>query len=165
MKNRMLIGSSALLALVGCVSAPGGRPLDLAKPVTSASQQQRHDYLVGTWLEESVNSEGEVQRELAQHGADGRCQETFRIYHKDGSYDDDVEVCEWGISGNIYFTLTKGWLRDGEFAPADPSDPNFSDAYVITELTPTLFKYRHVETQSEFTDHKVADDYVLPEKP
>lgn len=76
-----------------------------------------------------------------------------------------MEVCEWGISGDINFTLTKGWLHDGEFVPTDPSDPNYSDAYVITELTDKLFKYRHVETQTEFTDHKVSDDYVLPERP
>ncbi len=165
MKNLMFTGAATLLALAGCVSAPAGKTLDLAKPITTASQQQRHDYLVGAWLEESRNSEGELQRELAEHSADGKCKETFRIYHKDGSYDEDVEVCEWGISGDIYFTLTKGWLHDGQFAPADPTDPNYSDAYVITELTDTLFKYRHVETRNEFTDHKVPDDYVLPEKP
>jgi hypothetical protein len=160
------MGLAIVLCLAGCVTARGDLTrVNNGKPDLPAIRLQQYGYMVGKWMGEATTDDGLFRRELVEHNADGTYRDTFRTYHKDGSYEESVEVGEWGISGNIYFTLMKGWMVDGEFRPSDAMDPSFDDAYTIIELTDKLIRYKSVETGDEYVDHKVDADYILPEKP
>src|SRR3546814_1723567 len=74
---------------------------------------------------------------------------TFRFYDADGSYREQVEVGEWGISGPVYFLSTKGWVDDGTFLKADTRNGELYDAYKILKLNAGIFEYEHYVNRSE----------------
>src|SRR5690606_40558773 len=59
---------------------------------------------------------------LPIYQADGTYQLTVRDYSLDGSYLQQVEVGQWGISGPVYFTIMKGWQDGPRFKPANRSE-------------------------------------------
>ena len=71
---------------------------------------------------------------------------------------DQTECGRWGISGNIYFTITDA-IREGDHAgqPVSPYDAAFYDAYVVLTLTKAGFEYKHVETGQMMHDDRVSD--------
>ncbi len=153
-----------LFTLASCATRPV-QPLAVQsdKPEDSDAVTRRFQMMVGTWTGEDITTKGEVRRERVERHHDGTYVIQFRTYAKDGSYEDDVETGEWGISGDIYFTFMHGWIQDGQLVPANPGDPFFDDAYTILELTDTEFKYKAADVGTEFTDKRVPPDYRLPE--
>jgi hypothetical protein len=73
------------------------------------------------------------------------------------------EVGLWGISGPVYFTITRGWVRDQRFSPADPTQATFYDAYEILELSKDKFRYKSFVIGDEYTEKRVSDSFSFPE--
>src|SRR3546814_19883105 len=88
---------------------------------------------------------------------------TFRFYDADGSYREQVEVGEWGISGPVYFLPTKGWVDDGTFLKADTRNGELYDAYKILKLNAGIFEYEHFVNGQRYRIRKVATGIALPE--
>jgi len=152
------------LALIsGCTSAPEiNHAVDRLKPLTAEEMRTRRDLLVGTWYGEARTNEGQTRRWIRQHQADGTYQLTVRDYSLDGSYLQQVEVGQWGISGPVYFTIMKGWQDGPRFKPANLTNPYYYDAYEILSLSPERWVYRHLESQARFVVRRVEDDFTLP---
>ena len=134
-----------------------------SKPPEPVSAEQRRAMMIGRWYGEAPTDSGQTRRWVTERFPDGTYKVTFRTYTKDGGYDDHVEVGEWGVSGSIYFTITKGVLVDGEIVGTDPGSTYYRDAYNIIRLDEQAFEYELVEPKVRFTVRRVDDDFQLPE--
>src|SRR5690606_20461033 len=101
------------------------------KPDISISQKEKWDLMVGKWLGNAVTERGDARRWLVQRFEDGTYQIDFVLHKKDGAVEKSSEVGQWAISGPVYFTSFRGWLRGSSLSPSDPSDPYNYDAYKI----------------------------------
>jgi|SRR5579859_3373375 len=151
-----------LLCSTGCALQANQPPVIGIEPATDSASLQRRQFMVGTWLEESALADGTSRRELVDRNVDGHYRMQFRTYNKDGTHEDQIEVGEWGISGNIYFTITKGWMIDGVLMSSDLTEPDYYDAYTIIKLTADEFTYKSVVIPDVYTARRVDPAYQLP---
>jgi hypothetical protein len=75
--------------------------------------------------------------------------------------DVDQEYGDWGISGDVYFTMTRGWLRGGQKRPVRHRESYFDDAYLVRRLTPLEFVYESVASGDVYSVRKVGADFTL----
>jgi hypothetical protein len=149
-----------LLALLsGCASFG---PVDAIKPDAPQSAEQRRNLLVGLWFGDSVTKSGGRKMHIVERYADGTMRIRFRVIEAEETIEQG-EVAFWGISGPVYFSITKGWIEDGKIIPADPTQSYFYDAYEIINLTKEKFRYRHFSTGNEYEITKVDSSFEFPE--
>lgn len=110
--------------------------------------------LVGKWHGNVLLKDGEKREWVIERTNTGQYSIDFFTTYKDGSTDRQTERGEWGISGNIYFTIFKSFVIDGDHDTTDSSDPYNRDAYVILKLTDRVFEYRHARTGDKFKSYK-----------
>jgi len=134
-----------------------------SRPDSSRAEQERRLMMIGKWFGISALDDGRLRRYIIEHHADGTFKIHFRTYNKDKRYEDHVEIGVWGVSGNIHFTITQGWLVDATVIPADPADASLYDAYEIIKLTNDELEYRAVYADVVFTVRRVPDSFELPE--
>ena len=121
------------------------------------------EIFVGRWYGEVPQAEGITKRWVVDAFPDGVFRITFRFYDEDGSYREQVEVGEWGISGPVYFLSTKGWVDDGKFLKADTQNGELYDAYKILKLDTGVFEYEHYVNGNRYEIRKVDTGFALPE--
>ncbi len=121
------------------------------------------EIFVGRWYGETAQTGGGTKRWVVDAFPDGVFRITFRFYEPDGSYRQQVEVGEWGISGPVYFLSTKGWVDDGAFLKADTSNGELYDAYKILKLETGVFEYEHFVNGNRYQIRKVDTGFALPE--
>jgi hypothetical protein len=140
-------------------------------PATTAAQVDEtldmakapREIFVGRWYGEDRQASGGAKRWLLDAFPDGVFRVTFRFYETDGSYREQIEVGEWGISGPVYFLSTKGWVDDGMFLKADTSNGQLYDAYKILKLERTVFQYEHFVNGNRYEVRRVDTGFALPE--
>src|SRR3546814_3781988 len=98
---------------------------------------------VGRWYGEEPEPGGITRRWVDDAFPDGVFRITFRFYDADGSYREQVEVGECGISRPVYFLSTKGWVDDGQFLMEDTRNGAVYDAYKLLQLNACIFAYEH----------------------
>lgn len=130
---------------------------------TLAMAKSPREIFVGRWYGETPAAAGVTKRWVVDAFPDGVFRITFRFYDKNGSYREQVEVGEWGISGPVYFLSTKGWVDDGAFLKADTSNGELYDAYKILQLDAGVFEYEHYVNGSRYRVRKVDTGFALPE--
>lgn len=121
------------------------------------------EIFVGRWYGEQPQAGGVTKRWVVDAFPDGVFRITFRFYEKDGSYREQIEVGEWGISGPVYFLSTKGWVDDGVFLKADTRNGDLYDAYKILKLDSAVFEYEHYVNGNRYQVRKVDTGFALPE--
>lgn len=135
-----------------------------SKSNADISQQERWQLMIGKWYGKQPTKDGGIKHELMNRAPDGTYIIQFLIEDKNGSKKKQVEVGHWGVSGSIFFSIFRGWIRDnGQLSPSNPSDAYNYDAYQIIELNEEKFHYKHVSTGNEYTVLKVAPDFELVE--
>ncbi len=102
------------------------------------------DILIGTWFRYQDQSNNQLT-EQAQFYQDGQFEFTFSTIKNGIIVDQIVEIGEWGLVGNIHFTITKAEKINGMLYPADLTDPGNYQAYTVLKLTNQQFSYQHVE--------------------
>jgi len=148
----LAVGCSGATKLIGNSDLP---PTDMEKRFL----------LVGKWLGQMPDANGDLQQWLVSRFADGSYRIHLRIDRNDGSLKEQIEVGMWGVSGPIYFTILKGWMKGGQFVPADMENPSFYDAYEILELDSDHMKYRTFGMIEMVLEVKrVADTFEFPAK-
>ena len=150
------------LAKSGEVQVPAAPIISVSKPGENLSREMRYALLLGRWYGVQPTTEGGLRQTLIERRDDGSYVIHFRIKSASGEIKDQWEMGEWGVSGDIIFTICKGWLKNGKFVPAD-YDPYNYDAYRITKLTAAEFEYTNAETRNHFVSKKVANDFKLPD--
>ena len=153
MKYRNLIVAIACIVFVGCTSIP---PINGIKNDESEITIQQRNFLIGTWETDSTVIGGGLQTSTISQKADGTFVIDFLSTNVNGAPTKQTETGRWGVSGGIYFTITTGFMHDGEFSAADQEDPIFYDAYKIDKLDKTTFKYTHISTTDRFFSKKKA---------
>lgn len=121
------------------------------------------EIFIGRWYGEDKDGAAVTKRWLVDAFPDGVFRITFRFYEEDGSYREQVEVGEWGISGPVYFLSTKGWVDDGMFLKADTSNGQLYDAYKILKLEQQVFEYEHFVNGNRYQVRRVDTGFTLPE--
>ena len=114
--------------------------------------------LVGTWYRNDTNEQGALVTEFAEMSVDGSYAFTFSEHDLEGLLiNQSIEIGDWGLVGDIHFTMAKSEIIDGEEYSVDFSNENNYHAYKITQLTEQIFEYHHVITNEVFIMRRVID--------
>ncbi len=134
----------------------------IVKPDITLSAAQQRNALLGKWVGEKKSDKGELQKWLVERYVDGTYKIVFRIYKNETNYKQQTEVGQWGVSGPIYFSILRGWIKEGNYIPANPEDPYHYDAYRIISLKENSFEYETIEPNIRFKVNKVPSDFNFP---
>jgi len=120
------------------------------------------ELLVGTWFRTEESSNGHVLTEYAKMSVDGYFEFSFIEHDSNGNkISESTECGDWGLVGDIHFTITKEEIVDGECFPADLSDSDNYHAYRIQHLDSKNFQYQHIVTQEVFNLRRVVDKIAV----
>lgn len=116
------------------------------------------ELLFGQWYRGETNANGTVVSESSLLSADGSYEFTFMVYDAQGNIaEQSIEMGDWGLVGDIHFTMAKSEYIDEQHYAADLGDADNYHAYKIIELNSQIFKYQHVITNEVFILRRVVD--------
>ncbi|TKB47106.1 hypothetical protein [Thalassotalea mangrovi] len=112
--------------------------------------------LVGVW-HRSEDLGSEQFSEFAELKVDGTFIFTFYSYNLEGKLLSQIsEVGDWGLVGDIHFTITNGEIEHDKDYPADRCDEQNYHAYRVLELSESQFTYEHIVSGEKFTLKRVS---------
>jgi len=132
------------------------------------------ELLFGRWYRNDIDEQGNEIVEYADLAADGRFEFTFITLTNalintliksdlvtersaEQIIEQVVELGDWGLVGDIHFTITKNEVVDEQLYAADLNDSNNYHAYKVLQLNHHIFKYQHIESNEIFDMRKVID--------
>jgi hypothetical protein len=114
--------------------------------------------LFGRWYRKDIDEQGQQVVEYAELSADGSFEFTFVSTEQETNITKQViELGDWGVVGNVHFTITKSELIDQQLYAADLNDSNNYQAYKVLQLNHLIFEYQHIETKEIFMMRKITD--------
>jgi hypothetical protein len=114
--------------------------------------------LFGRWYRNDIDEQGKQVVEYAELSADGSFEFTFVSTEQQTNVTEQViELGDWGLVGNVHFTITKNELIDQQLYAADLNDSNNYQAYNVLQLNHQTFEYQHIETKEIFMMRKVTN--------
>ena len=121
------------------------------------------ELLFGRWYCESAIKADKKVVEYAQLCPDGSFEFTFVTIKIHDTKADEVieqitELGDWGLVGNIHFTITKNEVVDEQLYAADLNDSNNYHAYRVLQLNHNIIEYQHVSTNEIFKMKKITDN-------
>ncbi len=115
--------------------------------------------LIGQWLGNSTDDQGNPVVEYADFFDDGSFEFCFMHVAADGQVlEQTIELGDWGLVGNIHFTVTKNDVVDEKMYAADLTHPDNYHAYEVTKLTAERFEYFHIVSKETFILKRVIDN-------
>lgn len=136
---------------------------DDVKPNIPSSRQKKWTQLVGKWFGILDLEGGGKYMWINERENDGTYKVHFRVIDPSGKRQEAVEIGEWGVSGDMYFTIYKGYFEEGRINPVDTTNPTYRDAYRILRLTSDFFEYESLDDGMRFSVKKVTRDFIFPE--
>lgn len=116
------------------------------------------ELLFGRWYRKDIDTQGLETVEFAELSADGSFEFTFESTEQETKVTEQtVELGDWGLVGDIHFTITKSELIDQQLYAADLNDSDNYHAYKVLQLNHHIFEYQHVETKEIFIMRKITD--------
>ncbi len=113
--------------------------------------------LIGQWYRLDVDEQGHQMSEYAEIAEDGSYEFTFSTLDNKGSVlQQSIELGDWGLVGDIHFTLTKSELVDNELYSADLANSDNYHAYRVLQLNSQVFEYQHIVTNEVFIMRRVV---------
>ena len=149
----------SLFILSACGSAQ--KKVAYLKPDTPAAIEARRDMMVGRWVGEMPTVDGKFYKWLVERRTDGGFTLQAQLKEQGKIVEQNTEFGFWGVSGHVYFSMTREMMVKGKTVPLNTNTANYYDAYEIVELGEGRFKYQHVETGNVYLVHRVANDYQL----
>lgn len=121
------------------------------------------ELLFGRWFREEIGEPNKKFIEYAQLSADGSFEFTFvtlqvNVGEADRVVEQITELGDWGLVGNIHFTITKNEVVDEQLYAADLNDSNNYHAYRVLQLNHQIFEYQHISTNEIFIMRKINDN-------
>lgn len=114
--------------------------------------------LIGAWYRSEVDENGDVHTEFSQLAEDGSYEFSFSIHNARGEVImQSLELGDWGLVGDIHFTIAKAEIIENEQYATDLGDPNNYHAYKVIELNNQTFKYKHIVSNEVFILKRVVD--------
>lgn len=164
MRSRIISFLVPLWLLGGCAAIDtSGVAVDYEKGDLSYDQEKTWQMMIGRWYGNQPVKGGGIRRWITERADEGSYRITFRRYGANGGMDEQTEVGYWGVSGDIYFSIFKGWITDGRLKRSDPRDPYNYDAYRIISLTDDMMEYESASSENRYILQKVAPDFWFPE--
>ena len=115
--------------------------------------------LFGRWYRNDTDAKGNETGEYAELSADGSFEFTFVSTEQETNRTKQVvELGDWGLVGNIHFTITKNELVDQQLYAADLNNGDNYQAYKVLQLDHHTFEYQHIETKEIFKMRKITDN-------
>jgi hypothetical protein len=162
MNKSLVLLVASLIFLGACDSTQtSSSPVANTKPGLSESQEEQWLLLVGKWYGEQPAKDGGTRQWVVERFIDGNYKIDFRIIKKDGTIELASEVGQWGVSGPVYFSSFRGWVRGNGIEPSDPSNPYNYDAFRIIQLDDKNFEYEDYPTGTHFAVRRVASNFQL----
>jgi len=122
------------------------------------TEQYSRELLAGRWYRKEINDEGNQLVEYAELCLDGSFEFSFVEQNSQSEIiNQNIELGDWGLVGNIHFTITQEEVADGEHYRADLADENNYHAYKVLALDSQIFKYQHVVSNEVFILRRVVD--------
>jgi hypothetical protein len=170
LNTRTLLGLAATVAIAACVSVPPQAQSAVGswfwKEGASRDDITSRRLLIGVWHSEATDIHGVTRIEDATRFANGTYMNHFVERSETGKVTgDQIECGRWGVSGNIYFTITQSIRQGDRGTTVSPYDASFYDAYAVLSLTKSGFEYRHVATGQTMHDNRVSDAPKIGEWP
>lgn len=120
--------------------------------------QYSRELLFGSWYRGDTDAHGNVVNESSLISPDGSYEFSFIIYDPQGHViEQSIELGDWGLVGDVHFTMAKSEFIDEKHYAADLSDADNYHAYKVLELNSQIFKYQHVITNEVFILRRVID--------
>lgn len=95
--------------------------------------------------------------EIAELKADGSFVFNFYTHTIDGTLIEEItELGDWGLVGDIHFTITKSEVENNQEFPADKENEDNYQVYQITKLSEVAFTYQHILTGESYTLTRVS---------
>lgn len=117
------------------------------------------ELLIGKWHRHDIDELGNQVSEYAEISADGCFEFTFIYQNSDGeTINQSIELGDWGLVGDIHFTMTKSEFIEEQHYAVDLNDADNYNAYRVLELTSQTFKYQHVVSQEIFVSRRLTSD-------
>ncbi len=114
--------------------------------------------LFGRWYRNDIDTQGRQIVEYAELSADGSFEFTFVSTEQETNITEQIiELGDWGVVGNVHFTITKSEFVDQQLYAADLNNSDNYQAYNILQLNHQVFEYQHIETKEIFIMRKVTD--------
>ena len=115
------------------------------------------EQLVGQWYRIDNNELGHQMSEYAEISADGSYEFTFSTLNEKGNViEQSIELGDWGLVGDIHFTLTKSEFVDNELFNSDLGNSDNYHAYRVLQLNSQVFQYQHIVTNEVFIMRRVV---------
>lgn len=116
------------------------------------------EMLFGRWYRSDETPQGGSISEYSEMTIDGCYEFTFIEYDAEGKQlGQTIELGDWGLVGDIHFTLAKSEFIDNEHYAVDFSNENNYHAYKILQLTSQIFEYQHLISNEVFIMRRVID--------
>lgn len=125
--------------------------------------EYKRELLFGRWFRENIDEPNKKVIEYAQLSADGSFEFTFvtlqiKVGEADQIVEQVTELGDWGLVGDIHFTITKNEIVDEQLYAADLNDSNNYHAYRTLQLNHHIFEYQHISTNEIFIMRKITDN-------
>ncbi len=118
----------------------------------------KRELLFGRWYRGEKNNNGHTVSEYSELSADGSYEFTFIIDdEKGGVVEQTIELGDWGLVGDIHFTMAKSEFINGEHYAADLGNEDNYHAYKVLQLNSQIFEYKHVISNEVFILRRVID--------
>ncbi|QDP00408.1 hypothetical protein [Thalassotalea sp. PS06] len=112
--------------------------------------------LLGVWHRSEDLGEEQFS-EFAELREDGTFVFTFYTYNLEGKLLSQIsETGDWGLVGDIHFTITHSEIEHSTEYPADRADPDNYHAYRVLALDAQQFTYEHIVSGEKFTLKRVS---------
>ena len=143
------------LVLSGCASQQQ-QPAKSDRYLNESQRQSQWDNFVGHWRTQRSNVIGGKNTITIKRFKDGRFVIQFKVFDKQEILKEEHrEMGLWGISGDIYFTMFKGWIENDRFQPADSSKAALYNAYQIIEHGADKLTYRSLSSDNTFSYQRI----------
>jgi hypothetical protein len=115
--------------------------------------------LCGQWFSHSINDDGLKCTEYANIAPDGSFEFTFSSFDENEVLIEKViELGDWGLVGNIHFTMTKNEVIEEALYAADLNNEDNYHAYKVLQLNHKIFEYQHIVTNETYIMRRVIDN-------
>ena len=116
------------------------------------------ELLLGQWFRQEIDEHGNQFIEIADFTLDGTFQFCFTTQSKQGDVIEKVtELGDWGLVGDIHFTITKNEVIEDDIYAADLDNAQNYQAYKVVALTAEYFQYQHVVSNESYTLRRISD--------
>lgn len=143
-----LLFSTALF--LGC-SSTNTPTITESKPDLTLDKKQLRNSFIGKWKSTQLTKDGNTKHALIERSPDGRYVVEFKIFYPDQTLKyQSKEFGFWGVSGEVYFTMFRGWIKNDKLSPANPNNAYYYDAYKILNASENELSYKNLSSGNKY---------------